>query len=162
MEDLLAQAEELAAMLRERDETVAISESSSGGLIAASLLAQAGASAYFLGGAVVYTRAAGAGLLGFTPSDMTGIRSSTEPYVVLLARTVRDRMGATWGIAESGVAGPAGNRFGDAPGHTCVAVVGERELSRTIETGSDDRPANMRAFAAATMDLLHEALSSNS
>lgn len=158
MESMLEPARNVADLLRSRGDTVAISESSSGGLISAALLAQPGASAYFLGGAVVYTAAAGSGLLGLTRSDMTGIRSSTEAYAIALATTVRDRLGATWGVAESGVTGPTGNRFGDAPGHTCIAVVGPVELSRTIETGSDDRPANMRAFGQAALDLLAEAL----
>jgi nicotinamide-nucleotide amidase len=158
MEELLSAASTVATALRERGETVAVSESSAGGLIAASLLAQPGASAYFLGGGVVYTKAAIVGLLGITPSDMTGIRPLTEPHAMLLADSVRQRLGATWGLAEFGAAGPSATRYGNPPGSTYLSVVGPAELSRTIETGSDDRVANMHAFAAAALDLLNEAL----
>ncbi|WP_106848003.1 CinA family protein [Blastococcus sp. Marseille-P5729] len=159
MDGLMTIAKSVAERLRERRETVAVAESSSGGLIAAALLAQPGASAYFLGGAVVYTKVAGAELLGFTSSDLTGVRSSSEPYAFILADRMRERLGATWGLSETGAAGPGGNRYGDASGHTCVSLVGPAELSRTIETGSDDREANMRAFALAALTLLDEALS---
>jgi PncC family amidohydrolase len=158
METLLAAAKVLADTLRARGETIAVAESSAGGLIAAALLAQPGASAFFLGGAVVYTRPAGKGLLGLEPADIAGIRPSSEPYALLKARRVRERLGATWGLAETGAAGPTGNRYGDAPGHSCAGLVGPVELSRTLETGTDDRVANMRAFAAAALALLAEAL----
>ena len=158
MDELLAKASTVAEALRERRETIAVTESSSGGLLAAALLAQPGASAYFVGGGVVYTKAAISGLLGITPSDMTGIRPLTEPHAILLADSVRARLGATWGLAEFGAAGPNPTRYGDAPGTTFLGVVGPAERSRTIETGSDDRVANMHAFAAAALDLLNEAL----
>ena len=149
MDTLLPAAAVLAARLRARGETIAVVESSAGGLISAALLAQPGASAYFLGGAIVYTATAREALLGITPADMAGLRSSSEPYAQLLARRVRERLGATWGLAETGAAGPSGNRYGDAAGHTCVAIAGPAEAVRTIETGSAGREANMRAFAAA-------------
>jgi PncC family amidohydrolase len=153
MQTLLTAAENLAASLRARGETVAVAESSSGGLVAAALLAQPGASAFFQGGAVVYTKAVRSGLLGIVAADMDGMRPSTEAYALLLARRIRERLGATWGVAETGAAGPSGNSYGDAPGHTCVAVVGPLELSRTLETGTADRFANMNAFAAAALAL---------
>lgn len=158
MQDLLPMAERLGALLKARKETVAVSESSSGGLVSAALLAVPGASAYFMGGAVVYTHVARESLLAITPEQMAGLRSSSEPYASLLARTVRERFATTWGIAETGAAGPAGNRYGDKPGHTCVAVSGPVERVMTIETGSMDRVANMRAFAFALLQLLTEAV----
>ncbi len=158
MQTLLAAAEHLGGRLRARGETLAVAESSAGGLIAASLLAQPGASAFFLGGAVLYTRQAREGLLGITPEDMEGIRSASEPYALLLAQRIRARLGATWGLVETGAAGPTGNRYGDASGHSCFAVSGPVEFARTIETGSTDRVANMRAFAATALALLSEAL----
>jgi PncC family amidohydrolase len=158
MQDLLPKAERLGALLKARKQTVAVSESSSGGLVAAALLAVPGASAYFMGGAVIYTQAARVALLAITPADMAGLRSSSEPYARLLARTVRERLATTWGIAETGAAGPAGNRYGDAAGHSCLAISGPVEKIVTIETGSQDRVANMRAFASALLDLLTEAV----
>jgi PncC family amidohydrolase len=158
MDHLLTPAAATGARLRARGETVAVSESSTGGLLSAVLLAQGGASAYFLGGAVVYTLPARTGLLGITPEDMSGMRSASEPYALLAAQRIRAKLGAVWGLAETGAAGPSGNRYGDAAGHCCIAVTGPVEMVRTIETGSPDRVANMRVFAAAALTLLDEAI----
>ena len=162
METLLPNAMEIAELLKARGETVAVAESSSAGLVSASLLAVPGASAYFLGGAVVYTQAAREALLAIGPEPMRGIRSSSEPYASLLARTLRDRVAASWGIAETGAAGPSGNRYGDPPGHTCIAISGPVDLVTTLETGSADRLANMRAFASALLSLFRNALEARS
>ena len=158
MESLLPLAARVAGELKRRKQTIAVVESSAGGLLAASLLAVPGASAYFLGGAVVYTRPARMQLLGITDDQMRGMRSSSEPYALLLARTSRERFKASWGLAETGASGPSGNRYGDAAGHTCVAVSGAIEKVVTLETGSDDRLANMRAFTRAALELLEQAL----
>jgi nicotinamide-nucleotide amidase len=158
MNDLLPLAERVAALLKERGETIAIAESSTGGLLSAALLAVPGASAYFLGGSVVYTRVARTALLDVQDADVTGIRSSSEPYATLLARTAQQRLGATWGLSETGAAGPTGNRYGDAAGHTCIAVAGPVEQVITLETGSPDRVANMRAFATAALNLLAQSI----
>ena len=158
MDSLMPAARAIGERLKSRGETVAVAESSAGGLIAASLLAVPGASAYFLGGAVAYTKAARAGLLGITDAEMAGMRSSSEPYALLLARTMRARLGADWGFAETGAAGPTGNRYGDAAGHSCLAVAGPVERVITLETGMAGREANMRAFAAALFRLAAEVL----
>ena len=139
-----------------RRETIAVSESSAGGLISAALLAVPGASAYFVGGGVIYTRKAMGALLELGPDKLEGIRSATEPMARLLAETVRLRLGADWGLAETGATGPTGNRYGDAAGHACLAVSGAREASRVLDTGSSDRRANMVAFTNAALELLEE------
>jgi PncC family amidohydrolase len=154
LQDLIAQAETLAERLRARGETIAVAESSSGGLLSAALLAVPGASAYFLGGAVVYTARARMRLLDLPREAVAGMRSSSEPYALLLAQTVRERLGATWGLSETGSAGPTGNSYGDAAGHSCLAVSGPVEQTFTVETGDSDRAANMLAFAAAALDLM--------
>ena len=153
-EDLSRLAEILGARLKARGETVAVAESSSGGLVSAALLEVPGASAYYLGGAVVYTGKARMRLLGITREDVAGMRSASPPYAQLLARTVRENFGATWGVSETGAAGPTGNGYGDASGHSCIAVSGPVEMAITVETGSEDRAANMDAFARAVLDLL--------
>jgi len=147
-------AEAVAARLKARGETIAVSESAAGGLISAALLAVPGASAYFLGGAVVYTRQARRALLSIPEAAMTNIRSASEPYAALLARTVRERHGASWGVAETGAAGPSGNRYGDAAGHACIAVDGPTSRVLTLATGSADRQANMQAFAQRALETL--------
>jgi nicotinamide-nucleotide amidase len=151
-------AEALAAELKARKQTVAVAESSAGGLISASLLAVPGASAYFLGGGVIYTGKARMALLALRREDVAGMRSSSEPYAILLARTVRENLGADWGLSETGAAGPTGNGYGDAAGHTCLAISGPSETAFTLETGSPDRAANMEAFARAALELLQSAL----
>ncbi len=158
MHSLNPVAEEIAALLKARRETIAIAETSSGGLIAAALLAVPGASAYFLGGSVAYTRQARVALLGITDDQMNGIRSSSEPYAALLAATIRERHGAVWGLSETGAAGPAGNRYGDKAGHSCIAVAGPREKLLTIETAHGDRQTNMRTFALTALETLLKTL----
>jgi len=158
MDTLVPLAEKVSALLTERRETVAVAESSTGGLVSAALLAVPGASAYFLGGGVIYTRTARTVLLAIPDEAMAGMRASTEAYAALLARTARERFAATWGLGESGATGPTGNRYGDAAGHSCLAVAGPTGRAITLETGSADRRANMRAFAAAALDLLAQAL----
>jgi nicotinamide-nucleotide amidase len=159
MKSLLPLAEKIAARLIERRETIAVAESSTGGLIAAALLAVPGASAYVIGGAVVYTKASRAALLGITDTDMQGLRPATETYSLLVARRVRERLGATWGLGETGATGPSGNRYGDPAGHSCMAIAGSIERAVTLQTGSADRRANMDAFAKRALDLLLETLS---
>ena len=158
MQELLTIAGTIGGLLKQRGETVAIAESSSGGLLSAALLSVPGASAYFIAGAVVYTARARMGLLDLPRESVAGMRSASEPYALLLARTARDRFAATWGLSETGAAGPAGNPYGDAPGHTCIALAGLSERTITLETRSDDRAANMRAFANAALELLLEGL----
>lgn len=144
----------VGALLTERTETVAVSESSSGGLVSAALLAVPGASRYYLGGGVVYTLAARRALLGLADEATAGVRSSSEPYAELCAETVRAKLAATWGVAETGAAGPSGNRYGDAAGHSCIAVAGPATAVLTVETRSADREANMWVFARAAIELL--------
>jgi nicotinamide-nucleotide amidase len=162
MQDLVKRASELAARLKARNHTVAVAESSTGGMLSAALLAVPGASAYFIGGAVVYTRASRRVLLGITDEAMAGMRPSTEAYALLVARTAREKFATTWALGETGAAGPTGNRYGDASGHSCIAVVGPVERPITLETGSTDRFANMEAFTAAALDLLIRAIEAES
>ena len=156
MKALLPLAETIARRLIARHETIAVAESSTGGLIAAALLAVPGASAYFLGGAVVYTKSARAALLGIGDADMASLRAATEAYALLIARRVRERHGAIWGVGETGATGPSGNRYGDPAGHTCIAVAGPVERAITLRTGNAERFSNMDAFAKRALELLVE------
>jgi nicotinamide-nucleotide amidase len=158
MADLASMAATVGALLKERKQTVAVSESSTGGLVSAALLSIPGASAYFMGGGVIYTHRARETLLEIDFADHPGIRSSSEPYAALAAATIRGRLGTFWGLAETGAAGPTGNRYGDASGHTCIAVAGPVERVITLETGSPDREKNMWLFAEKTLATLEEAI----
>lgn len=161
MNDLLEPAARIGAMLARNRQTISVAESSTGGLLSAALLAAPGASAYFRGGSVIYTAEARTAY-GIAADDMVGMRSSSEPYARLLAERARLRLAATWGLSETGAAGPAGNRYGDPAGHSCLAVAGPVLLSKVIATHSNNRVDNMRAFALAALALLEEALHNNS
>jgi nicotinamide-nucleotide amidase len=150
----------IAVFLTRRKETLAVAESSAGGLINAALVAVPGASAYYLGGCIVYTEASRSGFLSISKSEMAGMRSASEAYAQLVARRVREKLGATWGVCETGAAGPTGNRYGDAAGHACIGVSGPVESVITLETGSADREANMDAFARRALGELIAALRS--
>ncbi len=154
MKELVGIAEQIAAKLVERKQTIAVAESSTGGLISAALLSVPGASAYFLGGAVVYTRDARRLLMEISDPDMKGLRSASEPYAKLLASQMRQRFSTDWGLSETGATGPTGNRYGDAAGHSCMAVAGPNHAVLTLETGSADRQTNMHEFAKTALNLL--------
>ena len=159
MKELVTIAEQIAALLIARKQTISVAESSTGGLISAALLSVPGASAYFLGGAVVYTRDARRLLMDIPDEAMKGIRSASEPYAKLLASQTRQRFATDWGLSETGATGPTGNRYGDAAGHSCMAVAGPQSAVFTLETGSPDRQANMQAFAKTALNLVLENLS---
>lgn len=158
MDSLLPIAERIGAALKARKETLCISESSAGGLISASLLAVPGASAYYLGGAVVYTVNARKALLGVTRDALAAVPPSTEAYALVLARAACAQLGATWALAEIGATGPTGNRYGYNAGHACFAVAGPQERSVTLETGHGERIRNMREFGRAALTLLADTL----
>src|ERR1700744_4043603 len=153
MKELIGIAEQIAAQLVARKQTVAVAESSTGGLISVAPLSVPGDSAHFLGGAVVYPRTARGLLMDIPDEAMKGIRSASEPYAKLLAETARRRFATDWGLSETGATGPTGNRYGDAAGHSCMAVAGAQTSVITLETGSNDRFGNMQAFAKTALEL---------
>jgi PncC family amidohydrolase len=158
MRELLPVAERIGALLKARKETVAVGESSAGGLISSALLAVPGASAYFVGGGVFYTRKMLLTLRDVTPEVYKGMRGASEPWALMLARGQRERCATVWGLSECGAAGPTGNSYGDPAGHSWCAVTGPVERTQVISTGSADRVANMYAFAAAALDLFVKTL----
>ena len=159
MQDLLPIATQIAGHLTARRQTIAVAESSTGGLISAALLAVPGASAYFLGSAVVYTREARRILMDIPDADMKGIRSASETYAKLLAAQIRQRFNSDWGLSETGASGPTGNRYGDTAGHSCIGIAGAEARAITLETGSADRVGNMQVFAKTALSELLATLS---
>ncbi|HUQ24624.1 MAG TPA: CinA family protein [Burkholderiales bacterium] len=156
MDSLAELAQAVGDLLKEKKQTIGVAESSAGGLINATLVSVPGASAFYLGGGVIYTVNARQGLLGLEKTDVTGMRSASEPYAQLLAKRVREKLRATWGLSETGASGPTGNRYGDAPGHACIAVSGPVEAVITLETGKAEREANMWLFARRALALLED------
>jgi len=160
MERLLPLAELIGTKLQARGEKIAVWESSAGGLVSAALLAVPGASRFYRGAGIIYTPAAFKGLMGMRKEDLQGHRSSTEPYALIMAGTIRERMRADWGLCETGASGPSGNGYGDAAGHVCVGIVGaEAQVAKTLETGLSDRIENMYLFAEFALQGLADQLS---
>jgi nicotinamide-nucleotide amidase len=156
--ELLAIAARAGQALKDRGETVGVAEGSCGGLVSAALLAVPGASAYYAGGAVIYTLAASRAFLAGGVTPPPGLRGASEPFATFLARSAVAKLESTWGIGEGGAAGPTGNRYGDPAGHAWIAVAGPSEVTRHVLTGVDDRLANMTSFAVAAITLLVEQL----
>lgn len=148
----------MGGLLRERGETIAVAEGSCGGLVSAALLSMPGASAYFRGGAVIYTKAALDAFLGDAVARPDRLRGASEPFATLLARSARVALSTDWGLGEGGAAGPDGNPYGDPAGHAWFAVDGEVSVTRHLLTGSSDRADNMVVFSLEALDLLEEAL----
>lgn len=158
-EDLATIAARIGQALVARGQRVAVAESSSGGLVSAALLTVPGASAFYLGGSIIYTGRA-RGFL-FERDDLPdGTRGATEDYAERLSLGAARKLRADWAVAETGATGPTGNPYGDPPGHSWVAVAGPESstTARVVATGDDDRTANMFRFAAAALDLLDESL----
>jgi nicotinamide-nucleotide amidase len=158
---LTEQVTRIGDLLKSRGETIAVAESSTGGLIAASLLAVPGASAYFRGGSVVYTLVSRRELLRITAAEVEGLEPLSEPMAQRFARHARLQLGATWGIAELGAAGPTGARYGHPAGTSVLAVDGPVVAATTLQTGNSDRENNMWQFTAGAMSLLERVLSGN-
>lgn len=158
MKNLTSMASSVGTLLKERSDTVSVAESSTGGLVSAALLSVPGASSYFVGGGAVYTVQAREAFLKLNMDDYPELRASTETYALLAAKLIRDQLGTVWGLSETGAAGPTGNRYGDAAGHTCIAVVGPSEFSTTLKTGKADREDNMWVFAEKTLRVFEEVL----
>jgi nicotinamide-nucleotide amidase len=158
MRELMPVAEKIGAALKARKQTVAVAESAAGGLISAALLAVPGASAYFIGGGVYYTRQSILTLRDTDKGMWEGLQGATDKWALMLARNLKQRCAADWGVGESGAAGPSGNRYGDPAGHAWVAVTGPVERAVVLKTGSADRISNMYAFASAALKLLAEAV----
>lgn len=157
--ELSTVAQRVGSLLRERGETIAVAEGSAGGLISATLLSIPGASAYYLGGTVIYTAAASRAWMAGAVEVPPGMRGATEGFAAYLAASARIKVGSTWGLGEAGAAGPA-NPYGDPAGHTWLAVDGPCSDTRNILTGIDDRGENMLAFARAGLELFADVLAS--
>ena len=151
-------ANDIAERLTARGETVAVAESTTGGLVSAALLSVAGASRYYAGGGVLYTLNSRTALAGVPAGTYANYRGTTPEMLAALAEAMRERLGAAWCIAESGVAGPGPSRFGAPAGRTTLSVAGPVSRTDVIETGIDDRRANMSEFATRTLRYLRDAL----
>lgn len=160
MTELIRLSAVAGQLLKDTQQTIAVAESSTAGLISAALLAVPGASAYYKGGTVIYTLESRRELLGISRDDVAGLEPLTKEMVLQFARRARAQLDADWGIAELGVAGPAGSRYGHPAGVSVLAVAGPTERATLIETHDEHRERNMWAFTGAALELLEETLQS--
>ena len=144
----------IAHTLTATKQTISVAESSTGGLISAALLAVPGASAYYGGGAIIYTMRARRKLLDLSKDQLNSQTPLTEAYVTLCAEQIKTELKTTWGLAELGATGPAGTPYGHPPGIAVLALVGPVNLTAKIETGHGDREKNMEVFKTAALQLL--------
>ncbi|WP_353227074.1 CinA family protein [Novosphingobium sp.] len=160
LERLATAGAHAGALLMARGETIAVVDGATGGLISAGLLAMPGASAFYRGGGVIYSLKGRRIVLGHEPGSLRGLTSATESYALAQAQLIRARYDADWGIAETGAAGPGRHPLGVASGTSAIAVAGPGDVNATIlvHTGSEDRLANMQAFALAALELLAQTL----
>lgn len=148
----------------QRGEKLAVAETSAGGALNSALTDIAGSSKWYAGGAVPYTSVAKAALCGLTAADVEREGSVSAFTAREMAQGIRSRLGATWGIGETGIAGPqAGRRTPKPAGITYLAVFGVvsgQQILREQEVQTDltDRIANKQAFTLAALALVLEAM----
>lgn len=148
-------------MLAKRHETVATAESCTGGLLAARITDVAGSSAYFVGGAVCYDARIKIAVAGVDPELIRAHGEVSEEVAVALARGIRERFGATYGIGVTGIAGPGGGSEAKPVGtvHLAVASASAHE-HRKVFWGGTTRYI-VRALSAQTaLDLLRKMMTS--
>lgn len=153
-----ALAQEIASLLTARGQTVAVAEATTGGLISAVLLWVPGASRYYAGGGVLYTLNSRIALAGAPAELFANYRGTTPEMIGAIAEAMRQRLGATWCVAESGLAGPTGGRSGAPPGRTVIGVAGTVSRTETVETGLADRESNMVEFTTRSLRLFRDVL----
>jgi len=127
-------ASNLIALLTERKETLAVAESLTGGLVAASLTDVPGSSHVFLGGVVTYATQSKVSILGIDAPliDRHGVFSREVAEAMAVA--VRERFDSTWAVATTGVAGP-GPHQGIGAGEVWIAVSGPQSASEHLSLG---------------------------
>jgi nicotinamide-nucleotide amidase len=123
-EDWKTIEEVVGGLLAAAGQTVATAESCTGGSVAAQLTRIPGSSRYVLGGVVAYRNDVKVRMLGVNEADLLLHGAVSEPVVRAMARGVRKRLGADWGLASSGVAGPDGGSSEKPVGTVWLAVSG--------------------------------------
>jgi len=156
MDDLSALAERVATTLGDRGLTLATAESCTGGLVGHVLTEIPGSSAWYTGGAIVYSDALKERLAG-VPADLLRTRGAVSAEVAeALAVGIRERLGTDLGISVTGIAGPGGATPTKPVGLVFVAVADSVGAIVRGHRWTGDRSANKRASAAAVLELLLE------
>jgi nicotinamide-nucleotide amidase len=154
----------VAERLTAANQTLATVECAIAGGLGAALTDVPGASAWYAGGLAPYSARAKEALLGLGRDAFAGHGAVSPEAARRLAAAARERLGADWALAETGLLGPRGtHRSAKEPGTAYLALLGPDDvaLERELRTGLDDRLANKAAFLAAALDLLVEGISTN-
>lgn len=161
---------DIAEILRERKQTLAVSEAACGGLLSAYIVSIMGASDFYIGGKLVYSIRQRLKLSGWSDEDIASYMGPLEQVVLKLARTTKYELGSTYVLSETGFAGPtnslhlrAKNDEGDVSvGTVYLGLSGPRgEVSCKHETGSVERAQNMELFAKLGLEFLLQCLKEN-
>jgi PncC family amidohydrolase len=156
-DDLYAMAADVLGRLRSAGETLAVAESLTGGLLAAGLTDVPGASAVFRGGVCAYATDLKSALLGVPESTVRAAGVVSGEVARAMARGARARLGATYALSTTGVAGPD-EQEGKAAGTVFVAVAGPGGDATTALRLAGDRTAVRRESCAEALRLLRRTL----
>ncbi|MGW2817609.1 CinA family protein [Streptomyces sp. NPDC001415] len=127
----MSEAARVLRLLTERDQTLAVAESLTGGLVAAELTSVPGASRVFRGSVTAYATELKRDVLG-VDATLLAERGAVDPDVALqMAAGVREVLGSSWGIATTGVAGPE-PQDGQPVGTVYVSAVGPAGAKKTV------------------------------
>jgi nicotinamide-nucleotide amidase len=151
-DDELATA--LGRALREAGATVATAESCTGGMIGSMITEVAGSSSYFVGGAITYSNEEKTRQLGVRPEVFIEHGAVSEACVIEMAQGARERFGATFAVAVSGVAGPGGGTEDKPVGTVWLAVAGPARCTTKRMFWPRDRAGIRRLAAFWAMDLV--------
>ena len=146
------------ALLERCGATVAAAESCTGGNIAHRFTSLPGASAYFRGGVVAYSNEVKTALLGVDPADLERYGAVSRPVAEQMAQGVRRATGATYGIATTGIAGPAGGTPDKPVGTVWMALAGPEGVCSVRKVFGSLREQNIQRASSHAIDLLRRRL----
>ena len=154
----MTNADRIVSRLTERGETVAFAESTAGGLITAAVITVPGASAVIPGSLIAYGNRPKIDLLGVPRELLKEHGAVSAECARAMAERVRALMGTTWGVAETGIAGPGGGSPGKPAGGVYLAIAGPDGTRSEEFQFEGERGEVMQGIVAAGLDLLARAL----
>ncbi|MCU0357573.1 MAG: CinA family nicotinamide mononucleotide deamidase-related protein, partial [Cyclobacteriaceae bacterium] len=152
----------LGQQLRERNATLAVAESCTGGYVSHLLTTIPGSSDYLTGSVVAYSNAIKIGQLGVKPETLEKYGAVSEETVREMAQNIRMKFNATIGISTSGIAGPDGGTPEKPVGTVWIAYADEHQIIARKLQLSKERMLNIRLTAASVFNLIRQQLHTDS